>query len=495
MTWAELIRAISLDDAQAARCHAVIAQLQADFAELCGRPWAGTHESPVSTLARFVVSTQADALSASAELLTLLRRREPEARTRMDEAMVLSDRAFGAFSALLREDQRRRWRSLAPDSLLDIDTGTPSAFDVALRTAVAALRRPDGFLCTSPFEYAHIQANGDVYPCCPSKFGKVIGNLTTESLEAMWSSTAANDVRESMLDGSYRYCNAGACEYLRDAMAKEKALAPAPLAVWARTTGLLDARSTPRVINFAFDKTCNLACSYCRATPFRPTPADRRDIHAIDANVFDSMLEGTERIILLGEGDPFASPFYRDKLRTYDWARHPRLRIKLQTNGLLLTPAMWESISRSHRAIDWVSVSVDAATPETYRLNRGGDFDLLVRNLEFIASLHAERQLRHFHLNFLVQANNYREIPAFARLGIRLGCDLIEFQRFENWGTYSDADFRRYAVHEPDHPDHAGLREMLTSEELSHPAVWLLKLGDCALASKSVDLISYDTAL
>ena len=34
--------------------------------------------------------------------------------------------------------------------------------------------RPAGFLCRSPFEYVHIQANGDVYPCCPSKFGQVI---------------------------------------------------------------------------------------------------------------------------------------------------------------------------------------------------------------------------------------------------------------------------------------------------------------------------------
>lgn len=495
MKWTEVTRELALDHAQEAHCRGVIVRLQEAFERVCSRPWSASADSPTSTLSRYIVSTQADAFAASTHLLSLLQRVEPGNTTRLRESAALSDGAFDEFASVLREAQRARWRELAPDNLLDIDLDAPSAFDRALVARIAALQRPEGFLCTSPFEYMHIQANGDVYPCCPSKFGRIIGNLTTQTLEEVWHSAAATEVRESMLDGSYRFCNASACEYLRDAIAREKPLAPAPLVAWARANGVLDERRSPRVVNFAFDRTCNLACSYCRATPFRPTAADRRDIQRIDANIFESLLEGTERIILLGEGDPFASPFYRERLRTYDWSRHPQLRIKIQTNGLLLTPAMWDSIAKSHEAIDWVSVSVDAATAETYRINRGGDFDLLVRNLEFIAELFAQHKLRHFHLNFLAQANNYREIPAFARLGQRLGCDLIEFQRFENWGTYSDADFHRYAIHEPEHPEHFAFREMLADDALRHPAVWTLKLGDCAPAAASVDLIAYDSTV
>ena len=337
--------------------------------------------------------------------------------------------------------------------------------------------QPQGFLCRSPFEYVHLQANGDVYPCCPSKFGKIIGNVKTTPLREVWNSPAAQDVRESILDGSYRYCNASACEYLRDANARGVALSPLPLVGWARAKGLVEPTASPNVINFGFDRSCNLECDYCRAELFKPDAAAKATIAAIDRNIFADTLAGTARIILLGEGDPFASPVYRDKLRHYDWSRHPALKIKIQTNGLLLTPEMWDSIARSHAAIDWISVSVDAATPATYRLNRGADFAQLLRNLDFIANLRALGAIERLFVNFLVQANNFREMPAFARLGVELGCDLIEFQRVENWGTYSDAEYRERAVHETYHPEHEEFLRVLADPSLQHEGVWLLKLG------------------
>jgi radical SAM protein with 4Fe4S-binding SPASM domain len=335
---------------------------------------------------------------------------------------------------------------------------------------------PPGFLCRSPFEYVHIQANGDVYPCCPSKFGKIIGNLTTQTLEEIWHSDPAREVRESIVTGSYRFCNAKACEYLCGTADRGEELSPPDLVAWTDKHGLLDALSSPRVANFGFDRLCNLACSYCRESVFRPTEHDLRRIAKIDANIFSSALGDTRRIILLGEGDPFASAFCRDKLMRYDWTRHPRLRIKIQTNGLLLDREMWRSIEASHQAIDWISVSVDAASEETYRKNRGGDFGVLLRNLDFIANLRALSDIDRFCINFLVQANNFHEMPEFVRLGRNLGCDQIEFQRLEDWGTYTEEQFRERAVHEPDHVRHEVFQRVLEHPILQDPSVWLLKL-------------------
>jgi radical SAM protein with 4Fe4S-binding SPASM domain len=349
---------------------------------------------------------------------------------------------------------------------------------------------PEGFLCRSPFEYVHIQANGDVYPCCPSKFGKIIGNVNTMTLRDAWNSDEAQQVRESMLDGSYRFCNAQACEYLRDANARNMALSPQPLVDWARQNHLIDATATPSVINFSFDRSCNLGCGYCRKEIFRPTVQQREVIARIDTNIFATSLENTERIILLGEGDPFASPFYKEKLCHYDWSQHPRLKIKIQTNGLLLTPAMWNSMAASHESIDWISVSVDAADAETYRINRGADFNLLLANLDFIANLRALGHIERLFINFLVQANNFRQMPAFARLGQQLGCDLIEFQRLENWGTFDQAAYRARAVHESFHPQHEEFREVLEDPALQQPGVWLLKLGAQAPGTGVVGVMS-----
>ena len=370
--------------------------------------------------------------------------------------------------------------------LISIQAAPPSGASANHTPAEA----PEGFLCRSPFEYVHIQANGDVYQCCPSKFGRIIGNVNTTPLREIWNSPAAREVQESILDGSYRFCNAQACEYLRDANARRQPLSPPALVEWAREQNLLDPGCTPSVINMSFDKSCQLQCSYCRKTLYRPGPAEREAIARADANVFESALENTERIILLGEGDPFASVFYREKLRRYDWGRHPKLKIKIQTNGLLLTPAMWDSIAPSQPHIDWISVSVDAADARTYRLNRGGDFDVLLRNLDFIANLRALGKIERFFTHFLVQMNNYREMPAFARLGQSLGCDLIEFQRLENWGTYDDLAWRERAVHEPFHPQYQDFRRVLDDPDLHHEPVWLLKLGAQEPGSDSVGVMS-----
>ncbi len=69
-------------------------------------------------------------------------------------------------------------------------------------------------------------------------------------------------------------------------------------------------------------------------------------------------------------------------------ARHPSLRIDLRTNGVLLTPENWERIESVHYAVDAILISIDAATESTYRLlRRGGDFNRLLKNLEFVREL------------------------------------------------------------------------------------------------------------
>ena len=379
-------------------------------------------------------------------------------------------------NALLSYEQQQLFLCEEFDTLLSIDIGEKNFLKVLEKTFLE--EQPSGFVCTAPFEYTHIQANGDVYPCCPSKFGKIIGNVTVNSLAEIWKSPEAESVRDSIKDGSYVYCNAAACEYLRKANADKIELSPKVLVDWLKGKKQLDAGKSPQTINLGSDRICNLACRYCRSELYKPSEEDKRRISLIDKNIFDGLSHDSKRIILLGEGDPFASPIYLDKLRNYDWQQHPNLKVKIQTNGLLLTPAMWQSIEKSHPVIDWISVSIDAATPETYKINRGGSFDKLLKNLEFISELIVNGRIKKFWINFLVQKNNFREMIDFVKLGKRLKCNLIEFQRFENWGVISDAEYRHCAVHEPWHEDHKEFVDILKDPILSEEGIWLLKVSE-----------------
>lgn len=490
MEWSSFRNNLTLTPATETRVKGILVSLQHRFFDLCSAIPAGKPASIIDRLADWLTQEHPDPSQTGQYLIGLLQQESIGGIPKMDLLIEMENAARTLILDQLAGLQKERFLRNAPESLLDLDPGD-NPFSTYLEKRVESAA-PAGFVCKNPYDYAHVQANGDVYPCCPSKFGRIIGNLTTRTLKEIWNSPEALEVRDSIEKGDYRFCNAAACEYLRKANAGHTPLSPAPLVQWMRNKGLLDAGRGPKIINLGSDKTCNLACPYCREEMYKLTTTERQRIRLIDKNAFDELGDDTERLVLLGEGDPFASPIYLEKLRTYDWTQHKKLKIKIQTNGLLLTPSMWNSIANSHDVIDWISVSIDAATPATYRLNRGGDFNRLLQNLDFMATLRAGGRIKRFWINFLVQKNNFHEMPGFARLGKRLRCDLIEFQRIENWGFLTETAYRDVAIHEPAHPDHAALQQVLQHPILKSEGVWLLKLSETLNTSAEMHIISYD---
>ncbi len=60
--------------------------------------------------------------------------------------------------------------------------------------------------CAAPFEQLETAPTGLAYACCPVWLPTPIGRLDTPAHE-LWNSTPARNIRESMIDGSFRYCN------------------------------------------------------------------------------------------------------------------------------------------------------------------------------------------------------------------------------------------------------------------------------------------------
>jgi MoaA/NifB/PqqE/SkfB family radical SAM enzyme len=163
-----------------------------------------------------------------------------------------------------------------------------------------------------------------------------------------------------------------------------------------------------------------------------------------------------DRLASSGSGDPLASSLFWNLLDQLPAAQYPNLRLVLQTNGLLLTPPTWTRLGEYARRIDEILVSVDACGPETYQLNRGGNWQHLMENLGGIRDRDVPLQL-----NFVVQANNYREMPSFVKLANTLRAHRIYFSALDNWGSYDTGDFLPRAVHNPGHPEHEPLLEIL----------------------------------
>ena len=303
--------------------------------------------------------------------------------------------------------------------------------------------------CPLPFTTATIVASGDVYAClCPWPM-VVIGNVLRDNLMTIWKGEAATQFRNSILDGSFRHCSR--CPYL-----------PGPRwFVKSRNEGVDIIPERIGMLKLDYDQSCNLACGSCRKThSVHWCDLDKAEaVH--QAVLVSGALEHTDSLYISGAGDPIASRLYWDFLR-----RLPHLtttnrpKVILHTNGQLLNEAHWADLGATQDDISEIRISIDAATPETYALNRGSSWGRLISCLNFVARTAPSHNLK-LILFFVAQANNFEEMPRFVKLANNFGAERIEFTTLQNWGTYTPLEYQSRAVHLSGHPLHKRFMEVV----------------------------------
>ena len=107
------------------------------------------------------------------------------------------------------------------------------------------------------------------------------------------------------------------------------------------------------------------------------------------------------------------------------------LKIEITSNGTLLNRNQDLIKSISH-LISSVAISIDAATPETYAVVRGGDWKELMLGLEFIKNIITQS----LTFKFCIQKNNYNDIESFVGLADKFDAR-INYQKLMDWGHWS----------------------------------------------------------
>ena len=108
---------------------------------------------------------------------------------------------------------------------------------------------------------------------------------------------------------------------------------------------------------------------------------------------------------------------------------------------------------------------------------RGGSFERLLENLEFISTLRKRGPLKHVKISMVVQKNNFMEMPDFIHLGKLYNFDNVYFSKLGNWETFSEEEYIDRAIHLPDHPSHPKLIDMLKNKIFCEPLVDLGNLS------------------
>lgn len=347
------------------------------------------------------------------------------------------------------------------------------------------MKKYSNLFCTKPFTWLEVGSfphKGDCYLCCPGWVNMPIGNLYTQSVKEVWNSENAQKIRGAILDGSFKYCNDKLCPALINRTDTVVEIKNIRHKIWRY---IMQEQVTklpfgPKRIHSAFDRSCNIYCPSCRKEP--EVEIDEKPvILAINQRIKEELLPDAYSLRFSGTGDPFGSPYQREWLRSLREKDVKNLsKILLHTNGMLWTRKNWEAIDKDVRSkITSAEISIDAATYETYAINRcGGDFNKLLKNLEFISNLRKEGRVRYVKISMVVQANNYKEMKAFVKLGRKFDFSSVYFSQLTNWGTYSDEDYKKRAVCSPDHPKYEQFREILHDDIFKSEDVYMGNLAD-----------------
>jgi MoaA/NifB/PqqE/SkfB family radical SAM enzyme len=340
--------------------------------------------------------------------------------------------------------------------------------------------------CSKPFTWFEVsrgKREGEVYLCCPAWLPKTAGNLLDQDVSEIWNGPVAIDLRRSILDQSFKYCKADLCPYLQS---RSGPVQKAADVTDPRMRRVIDEALTvlpwgPRDVNCSHDRSCNLSCPSCRLHVIMETE-NRDRILTIQNKLNDQALQDAELLYITGSGDPFGSPYFRKWLQTMKRSDMPSMKkIHLHTNGLLWTRRVWDTIPAEIRElIRFADISIDAATPATYAINRrGGEFARLLENLSFISGeLRARGPLEWLGINMVVQENNFSEMRQFVQMGRDLRVDTVYFHKIVNWGTFSNDEYRRRAIHIDTHPRHGELIDVLRDPIFNDPIVYLGNLTE-----------------
>lgn len=328
------------------------------------------------------------------------------------------------------------------------------------------------FVCREPFSRFDIGPSGEVLVCCGHWLPTSIGDFQKSSVEEVLNSPTALKIRQSVTDGTYKYCNHLECGTMAqgalhtlDAPANERARQ-------AVASGNFRVDGVDQVL-FAFDQSCNLSCPSCRRERIieRPSQSEEK-AQAVEQKLLP-LLPKLRVLNLNPAGELFSSKPSRRLLELIDDESCPDLVLEIISNGTLFSETEWNKYPGIHSKVRSVRISVDAAHKDTFeKLRRLGNHENFVKNMEFLSQLRAKEVFPILCFSFTYQRDNFREMKEFVAFCQRMNCDFVIFERLQNLGAFSDAEYRERAVHYPTHPLYREFIDVIGDPVFRGSIVW-----------------------
>jgi MoaA/NifB/PqqE/SkfB family radical SAM enzyme len=224
----------------------------------------------------------------------------------------------------------------------------------------------------------------------------------------------------------------------------------------------------PKFVNFTLDYSCNVCCITCRDKNRVMPQENIEKLDKLIDPVFLPLLKDCEIAEADGAGEIFTSKYHKHLFLEIS-NRYPGIKFDVRTNGILINRENCIAYFGTLDRINVVSISMHAATEDTYdKIVKGGNFTLVMRNIKWLSELKKQGVIRGLNLGFVVQSLNYHEMKQFLELAISLDANAL-FWEYRPWGTEIAQNYKEYACFLPGHPKYLDMARILEAPVFDSP--------------------------
>lgn len=167
---------------------------------------------------------------------------------------------------------------------------------------------------------------------------------------------------------------------------------------------------------------CNHRCLYC-GLDFMEYKPIYLDTDTFKIRLTEMGTLGLKSIMYAGEGEPF---LHKDMVEIVKHTRKSGIDVAITTNGVLLKKDIIDSVLPD---IEWIKVSINGATKDTYaKIHRckPDNFERVIENMSYAANLKKDKGYScTLGMQLLLLPDNYHEVVALAKLACAIGMNYL----------------------------------------------------------------------
>jgi len=167
---------------------------------------------------------------------------------------------------------------------------------------------------------------------------------------------------------------------------------------------------------------CNHRCEFC-SVDFMGYQNRKLDTDILKKRLAELGELGLKSIMYAGEGEPF---IHRDMAKIAEYAKQSGIDVAFTTNGVLMDP---KTIERIIPITEWIKVSCNAGTPESYsKIHRTKieDFNRVIENLKYAVKLKQTINSKcTIGMQIVLLPNNIKDVKRLAKIASDIGIDYL----------------------------------------------------------------------